>query len=230
MRASRPITLVLYDRHLMSLESLAAAFDEDPTVAIVATTTRRNDLPDILEQRRPGICIIDVTTADTDCIAVLAELGRRAPGAALVLLVDDVPTSFVRKAIRAGVRGFARKDASLHSLRKTIDCVATGRSLVGADALGRLPNAPSHNRPRPAPPSTLDQLTEREQEVLDRIMAGDDTRHIAAALKISRSTARTHVQNVRRKLGARTKLQAVALALGTTPTWPDALLPATRCG
>jgi two-component system, NarL family, nitrate/nitrite response regulator NarL len=215
MRAPRPISLVVYDEHLMCLEGLAAAFDEDPTVAIVATTNEYSGLAEILEQRRPDICLFDVTCPDAPCIAALSELARRAPKTALVVMIVDPPPVFVRKAISVGVRGFARKDASLHSLRRTIDRVSASPSVVGADTVGGVTTPTSQTPARSSRRTSVDQLTNREREVLARMMAGDDTRHIAAALHVSRSTARTHVQNVRRKLGARTKLQAVALALGT---------------
>jgi DNA-binding NarL/FixJ family response regulator len=219
MRASRPITLVVYVQHLMCLEGLAAVFDEDPTVTVVATTTDTSDLPDIVEQRQPGVCLFDVAVPDPTCIATITELTRRAPGMAIVALVDELPAPFVRAAVRAGVRGFARKDTSLRALRQTIDRVTIGHAVIGVENVRVLPAAPAHQRARQSEAPIVDQLTDREHEVLGRMMAGDDTRHIAAALNISRSTARTHVQNVRRKLGARTKLQAVAVALGTTPSW-----------
>jgi DNA-binding NarL/FixJ family response regulator len=215
MRASRPISLVVFDEHLMCLEGLAAAFDEDPSVAIVATTNEYAGLAEILEQRRPDICLFDVSSPDAPCIAAFGELARRAPKTAIVAMVVDLPPGFIRKAVTAGVRGFARKDAGLHSLRRTIERVSASPTVVGADAVsGPWPSTAAASARSPRRSST-DQLTAREREVLARMMAGDDTRHIAAALHVSRSTARTHVQNVRRKLGARTKLQAVALALGT---------------
>jgi DNA-binding NarL/FixJ family response regulator len=219
MRAPRPITLVVFDEHLMCLDGLAAALDEDPTVAIVATTTERRDVADIVEQRRPDVCLIDVETPDAGCIAAMVELRRRAPGTGIVMLIDEPPPSFVRTAVGAGVRGFTRKDATLRSLRQTVDRVAAGYSLVGAETISR--TAPAPPVPRSASDVHQERLTAREQQVLDRLIAGEDTRHIAVELHISRSTARTHVQHVRRKLGAHTKLQAVTLALGTCSLHPS---------
>jgi DNA-binding NarL/FixJ family response regulator len=226
MRAPSPITLVVYDEHLMCLEGLAAAFDGDPTVAVVATTTERELLGDIVEERRPSVCLFDVGAADASSVTAIARVIGRSPSTAVVVLVDEPSSAFVRSAVKAGVRGFIRKDAGLRSLRQTIDRVGASRAVVGADAARRhTTSSVRAARPVSAAP-TLDWLTSREQEVLDHILAGENTRNIAAALQISRSTARTHVQNVRRKLGARNKLQVVALALGTTPKWqPTAPYP-----
>jgi len=226
MRAPSPITLVVYDEHLMCLEGLAAAFDGDPTVAIVATTTERELLADIVEERRPSVCLVDVSTADAATVATIARVIKRSTPTSAVVIVDEPSSAFVRSAVKAGVRGFVRKDAGLRSLRQTIERVSACRAVVGADAVRRASGSLRAARPVSAAP-TLDWLTSREQEVLEHIIAGENTRNIAAALKISRSTARTHVQNVRRKLGARNKLQLVALALGTTPSWnPTSAYPA----
>lgn len=199
----------------MSVEAFAAAFDGDPTAIVVATTTERKLLVDIVQERRPTICLIDIDRTDPSCVDTLARLMQRTPSTAVVVLVDDPPPAFVRALIKAGVRGFIRKDANLRHLRRTIDRVCATRAVVGADVVRVRPRvAPRTLRSVPTTPR-LDRLTVREQEVLNHIIAGEDTRRIATALHISRSTARTHVQNVRRKLGARTKLQVVAVALGT---------------
>lgn len=197
----------------MLLEALTAALDGDPTLSVVAATTDREVLLELVQQRQPSVCLCDTDEDDPTCLGAISELCRGAPATAVVVLVDDPSVDFVRELCAAGVRGFIRKDANLHNLRTTIDRVCATRTVVGMDAL----------RPRTVRPAgratatraNLEQLTGREHEVLEHILAGDDTRRIAAALQISRSTARTHVQNVRRKLGARTKLQVVALARGT---------------
>lgn len=212
MYTFRPVSVVLCDRHIMCLESLAAALD-DPLVLVVATTTSQADLPAVLALRRPAVCVIDLGTPDDACLDELAAITARAPQTGMIALVDDLPARVVGRAVDAGVNGFVRKDTTLRTLRHTIDRVAAGQTPVGADALLRIARLVT-TQPEPSVGLARGQLTVREREVLDRMMAGEDTRHIAATLSISRSTARTHVQNVRHKLGVRTRLQAVALANG----------------
>lgn len=214
MYAFRPVSIVLCDRHVMCLESLAAALD-DPLVITVATTTRRAHLPAVLALRRPAVCLIDLGTPDDACLDEVATISAGAPQTGVILLVDELPGRLVSQAVNAGVNGFVRKDTTLRTLRHTIDRVAAGQSPVGADTLLRTTRLVAA---RAAPPDAVaaGQLTAREREVLDRMIAGEDTRRIAATLSISHSTARTHVQNVRHKLGVRTRLQAVALANGAS--------------
>lgn len=216
MRAPRPIRVTLFDEHLMCIESLCAAL-EDADLIIDTTTTVRDELPELVDRRRPDVCLIDIMTPDAASVAVIAATARRAPDTRIATLVNQPTPSFVQDAIDAGVRGFARKDGTLSALRLTLERVADGQRLVGADAVRPVVPAPAYSM---SPGSVLEQLTARENEVLERMIAGDDTRHIATALHISRSTARTHVQNVRQKLGARTRLQAVTLAVGHPQEMP----------
>lgn len=205
---------MVYIEHEICAESLAGALEE-PTAVVVATTTNRDALPDIIERRQPDMCLLDIPVPDAECLVAAAEISRRAPETKIVALVGDLPAGFVDEALDAGIRGFVRKDATLRALRHTIERVAAGEAPVGAETLLRAPS-----RPQPGPqwhrfgPTTC-RLTHREYEVLDRMIAGQETRDIAVEMRISRSTARTHVQNVRLKLGAHTRLQAVAFAVGT---------------
>jgi DNA-binding NarL/FixJ family response regulator len=219
VRTTRPARVVVHADELICAESLAGALEE-PTAIVVATTTNRDELPEIVERRRPDVCLVDIPVPDAQCLVSIAETVRRTPDTKIIVLVGDLPAGFVDKALDAGVRGFIRKDATLRALRHTIERVAGGEAPVGAETLLRAQSRPHAqlSRHRFGPASC--RLTHREYEVLDRMIAGQETRHIAAALSISRSTARTHVQNVRLKLGARTRLQAVAYAVGTGSTPP----------
>jgi two-component system, NarL family, nitrate/nitrite response regulator NarL len=214
MRTSRPARVVVFVEQLICAETLAGALEE-PTAIVVATTTNRDALAEIVERRRPDLCLVDIPVPDAECLVAISEIIRRTPDTKVVALVGDVPAGFVDEALDAGVRGFARKDGTLRALRNTIERVAAGEARVGAETVLPTRFRPPVGLPRHGSGPTGCKLTHREYEVLDRMIAGQETRHIAAALRISRSTARTHVQNVRLKLGARTRLQAVAYAVGT---------------
>jgi DNA-binding NarL/FixJ family response regulator len=205
----------------MCIESLCAALD-GPDLVIDTMTTDRDELLELVGRRRPDVCLIDSTAPDPAGLAVMDAIMRRVPETGIVALVNDPPAAFVHDALAAGVRGFAREDGTLRALRQAIERVADGQRLVGVDTL--LPAGPEPSR-RMSPFAVVDQLTPRESEVLERMIAGYDTPHIATMLDISRSTARTHVQNVRKKLGAHTRLQAVTLAVGHRQRRPEIPIP-----
>jgi DNA-binding NarL/FixJ family response regulator len=112
-------------------------------------------------------------------------------------------------ALRAGASGILRKDQPISAIFEAIECVATGRRPASPPA--PRPTVASVERTRAG--ARVDQLTERERDVLRRLVQGEDTVRIARTLHIAASTARTHLQSVLLKLGVHSRLQAVALVV-----------------
>jgi DNA-binding NarL/FixJ family response regulator len=112
-------------------------------------------------------------------------------------------------ALDAGARGYLLKPSPTGWLRVQIAAAATGR-LVVDDRLGLTRQPPSGFDLR-----DLFGLSRREREVLDEIVLGLDNQAIAGRLWIAEATVKSHVKSIRRKLGARDRAHAVAIALGT---------------
>jgi DNA-binding NarL/FixJ family response regulator len=123
----------------------------------------------------------------------------------------------VAAAFAAGAAGYVRSDERIEVVERALGRVRSGEAAVVPELL----QAAFENLMRPAPEPDdeavrlLRLLTRREVQVLLRIAEGEDTRAIAAAMGIAPSTARTHVQRVLMKLGARTRLEATAVAART---------------
>jgi two-component system nitrate/nitrite response regulator NarL len=208
------LRLVLCDDHLMLLEALKDALTAHGHL-VVGLTTEPDAAVDLVSRLQPDVCILDVSFPDGDGVTAAERIQAVAPSTKVMLLSAALTPDIVRYAAEVGVRGFARKDDSLAQILDAIDRLVTGQITIDADLLrGALQ---PHRHPvdfDPSDPST--QLTTREREVLDRIIAGDSTAAISASLHISESTARSHVQNVLMKLGVHTRIQAVALVTSKT--------------
>ena len=222
MPVNRPVQILIHDSHSICVESFAAALND--TFDVIAATTELRDLVDLVDATRPDVCLIGIDSAGDRYPAAISQILARTPKTRVVTVLPPTAAGVAREALAAGARGFVGNDAPVRTLNHTIDRVAAGQARVGAEAFLHQATA---SRSRHA--QYVVQLTEREQEVLERLIAGEDTRHIAAALHICRSTARTHVQNVRLKLGAQTRLQAVAYAVGA-PGRPSRLVGRTIAG
>ena len=114
-------------------------------------------------------------------------------------------------ALRAGASGFLPKDTEPERLLDAIRIVAAGEALLGPRATRRLVEEFRRTAP-PAPGGSLDDLTERELEVLAAVAAGLSNTEIADRLTISYATAKTHVSRLLTKLGARDRAQLVIAA------------------
>jgi DNA-binding NarL/FixJ family response regulator len=120
---------------------------------------------------------------------------------------------YVFEALEAGASGFLLKDVEPDDLRAAVRVVAAGDALLSPSVTRRLiaEVVSRRDRDRPAPPE-LEDLTDREREVMALVAAGLTNDEIAERLVISRATAKTHVSRILLKLGARDRAQLVVLA------------------
>ncbi len=130
----------------------------------------------------------------------------------LVLTTFDLD-EYVYEALRAGASGFLLKDVARQKLVEAVQAVAAGESLVAPAVLERLV---AHYVERPPSglrrPAAVDELSERELEVLRLVGRGLSNGEIAEELVISLATVKTHVRHVLQKLNLRDRVQAVVLA------------------
>ena len=137
---------------------------------------------------------------------MVEELLLSDPEAAVVLYTGYTgPEAGLDEAVRVGARGFVLKSSPAPKLIEAIRCVAAGGTYIDADLAAHLSAG--------ANPSRLARLSPREREILDLLAEGLTGQAIASRLFLSPETVRTHVRNATTKLGAKTRVQAVALAV-----------------
>jgi DNA-binding NarL/FixJ family response regulator len=140
-------------------------------------------------------------------IEVVGRVRGAVPGARVVLLADRPDIRFLAEAAATGVSACLSLDTRMSDLIAAINADTSGTMLVGASSLS-LAGPPPHARSN----GGVTGLTARELEVLALLADGCSAPAIAARLVISIYTARGHVKNVLRKLGAHSQLEAVAAA------------------
>lgn len=173
--------------------------DGDEVVATIADT-------------RPDVVLMDVRMARVDGIAatrLLRELRPELPILALTTFDDDEALAGM---LRAGAAGFVLKGVPAEELHRAVRTVAGGDAwldpTVTARVLAVYRAAPAARRVG----SALDQLTEREREVLTLIGQGRTNTEIARALYIGEGTVKTHVNHIFTKLDLRDRAAAVVFA------------------
>ncbi|MFC5910666.1 LuxR C-terminal-related transcriptional regulator [Streptacidiphilus monticola] len=211
------VRLVVVDDHRLLAEALAAALQLRGH-RVLAVGTPVGVAADLVVNRRPEVCLLGVAHADEPGVFdVVRRIRRERPEVAVVVMGAVTPAGGVAAAFAAGAAGYVRQDERIEVVDRALARVRAGESAVAPDVLRsafeqllRPGSEPDDEAMR-----LLRLLTRREAEVLARIAEGQDTREIAAGMAIAASTARTHVQRVLMKLGARTRLEAAALAART---------------
>jgi two-component system nitrate/nitrite response regulator NarL len=200
------VNFVLCDDHRMFVEALALVLECEGW-QVVARTSSVADAAAAVAREHVDICILDVGLPDGSGLDGIEQLVAASPQTKIVMLSALADRDTVAAALAAGARGFARKTCDLKIILDVLTRVAAGQlAIEGAD--GDASDHGGHHQHR----RLADFLTAREEEVLQCLVAGYNTRALAVEMGISYATARSHVQNVLTKLGVHSQLQAVAYA------------------
>jgi DNA-binding NarL/FixJ family response regulator len=157
----------------------------------------------LYERRRPDVAVIDVGLGDASGVTLAQEILAQDGDAGVLVYTGLTDHDSIDLAARSGARGFALKAGGPDELITAIRAVASGGVHIDPAVAALL--APS------AAPASV--LTKREREVLALLATGMTGEQAAESLFLSPETVRTHVRNAMRKLDARTRVHAVALAL-----------------
>lgn len=158
----------------------------------------------LLDVRMPRRGGIEVTRAVQDW---------PVPPACLLLTTFDDREALLA-GVRAGARGYLRKDVTIQTLARAIRALASGATFFQPSLTEKLLRGMSRLTPASAPlPVVMDPLTPRETEVMRLVAAGCSNREIADALGAAEATVKVHVSSILSKLGVRDRVQAVLRAL-----------------
>ncbi|WP_371498764.1 LuxR C-terminal-related transcriptional regulator [Kitasatospora sp. NBC_00374] len=217
------VRLVVADDHRLLAEALAAALHQRGH-RVLAVGAPAASAVDLVAGCRPEVCLLGMAAGaapgtrsggpDRDAFEPLRRLRRERPEICVVVLGPVGEPARVAAAFAAGAAGYVRGDERIEVVERAITRVRAGEAAVAVEVLRGAfeqllwPAA----EPDDEALRLLRELTRRETQVLARIAEGQDTAAIAAGMGIASSTARTHVQRVLMKLGARTRLEAAAVA------------------
>jgi DNA-binding NarL/FixJ family response regulator len=171
-------------------------------------------------EHHPDVVLMDIRMPGTDGLAATEAIcaDPDLAGTRILILTTFETDEYVASALRAGASGFLGKTATTDQLLEGIRTIASGDSLLSAQATRALINrflAAPDPRTQLAPPASLTELTAREREVMALVAQGNSNDEIAAKLYLSSATVRTHVHRTMTKLHARDRAQLVVIAYQT---------------
>lgn len=203
------IRVVLVDDQDLMRAGFRMILEAEGDITVVGEAGDGVDAIAVVSRTNPDVVLMDIRMPRMDGVEATRRLLRHR----VVILTTFDHDEYVVEALRAGASGFLLKDCPPEELVRAVRVVAVGEALLAPTVTRRLLDrvaptlAPSDGR-RPE----LDELTDREREVLVLVARGCSNVEIAAALSISATTVKTHVSHLLEKLGLRDRVQAVVLA------------------
>jgi DNA-binding NarL/FixJ family response regulator len=218
-----PITVAVVDDQELVRMGLRTLIGSEPGLELVGEAADGRAGLRLVRSARPRVVLCDIRMPGTDGLALLREVTADASLAdvRVVMLTTFELDEYVFEALRHGASGFLLKDADPASLLDTIRVVADGGSLLAPSVTRRVIEQFGTTTGRRTPHPELDQLTEREREVVAWVATGRSNQEIAEVLVVSPDTVRTHVSRAMVKLHARDRAQLVVFAMESGLTPPD---------
>ena len=205
-----PIRVLLCDDQALVRGGFRMILEARPDIEVVGEAEDGLQAVDEVRALDPDVVLMDVRMPNLNGIEATRRIVSSGSAARVLILTTFDPDEYVYEAIRAGASGFLLKDVEPEELVDAIRVVAAGNALLGSTVTQRLLERFAGSGV--AQPPSLDDLTERELEILRLLAGGLSNAEVAERLVVSETTVKTHVSSILRKLGVRDRVQAVIAA------------------
>jgi DNA-binding NarL/FixJ family response regulator len=199
------LTCVIADDHPSVLRFLSTYLPRNG-ITVTAGTRDGEEALRKIERTEPDVALLDARMPRLNGVEVARVLAERRARTRVILYTGYGDQALVADALDAGVSGVIDKEAPVEDLVRAIRIVAAGGTYLDPSSSAALLVART-------PASRARSLSPRERDVLRLLADGNSNETIGSTLTISPQTVRTHVQKAMAKLGATTRIQAVAIAL-----------------
>jgi DNA-binding NarL/FixJ family response regulator len=212
-RVEQHLRVIIADPDPLARRVVRDELQSHPEFAVAAEAADGSDALDLCRHYRPDLLLCEAVMPRIDGVTVTRMLHQQVPEIRVVLFAVSRDNDVGFKALRAGACGYLTKDLGIGAIPPALRAVSRGEAAVSRlltmrliERLRAVPEAGNGMRP------VKSNLTSREWEVLDQLVLGATTSSIASTLFLTEDTVYSHVKNIMRKLGVRTRGDAVKAA------------------
>jgi DNA-binding NarL/FixJ family response regulator len=206
------IRVLLVDDQPLARAGLRRILEPQPDITVVGECEDGDQVLDAVDRWRPDVVVMDVRMRRIDGAEATRRLRDRhtSPPVLVLTTFDDDET--VAAALGAGAAGFVLKDAPGEDIVRATTTVAEGGAWLDPQVVGRVLETYRRIAVRQRDRALLDQLTERERDVLRLVGRGATNAEVSAALHVSEATVKTHLGHILTKLDLRDRPAAIVFA------------------
>lgn len=212
------VRILLADDHPIVREGLRNLLETQPDFEVIAECANGEEAVRMVTQLHPDVLLLDLEMPVMDGVETIRRLSQQTGMPRIIVFTAFDDDERIIHAIQAGANGYLLKDAPREEIFKAIHVAMSGGSLLQPVVASKLLHHVGQQQQRNIPirgsmPMQVEELTERELEVLRLLAQGMPNKEIATHLIISERTAKFHVSSIMGKLGATNRTEAVSLAV-----------------
>ena len=205
------IKLLLVDDHTVVRLGLKSYFATTPDIEVIGEAGNGAEAITRVQQLQPDVVLMDLLMPGMDGDEATRQIKAILPSTEIIVLTSYHEDENIFPAIRAGALSYLLKDIDPDDLSDAIRRAARKEAVLNPHVAARLMQEVRGGR-RAEEYNPLNELTDREMEVLQEIASGKSNADIAATLFISEKTVKTHITNILSKLHLSDRTQAAVLA------------------
>lgn len=200
------IKVLIVDDHPVVRDGLKLMLSVSAGLTYIGQAEDGEEAIKLCAELNPDVILMDLMMPGMGGVSAIKVIRKMHPDTQVVALTTFDDKELVQEALRAGAISYMLKNAPMEAITDTIRNTSVGRSIISDAAIRSLIKVDEDERPEPG-------LSVREREILVLMADGLKNAAIAQKLNISEATARFHVSNILRKLGAANRAQAVRIAI-----------------
>ena len=207
------IRVVIVDDHDLLRDMLAAHLDDEPDISVIGSARTGDDALAVAVASTPHIILLDIEIPGMSAFDAARAIRARVPSVRIVFLSGFVRDHYIDAALELGASGYVTKTIDAALLPDVVRRVAQGETYFSPEVEERMVLDASGNRSVRPQNSRLEELTQRELEILRYVARGESKKEISARLGISVNTVDVHTTNIMKKLEIHDRVKLARFAV-----------------
>ncbi|OGA20657.1 MAG: DNA-binding response regulator [Betaproteobacteria bacterium RIFCSPLOWO2_02_FULL_65_24] len=203
-----PIRVLVADDHPLFREGVIHSLASEPDFSVIGQAATGEEALRMARDLLPDVVLLDIAMPGWDGLLTAEKIATACPATKIVMVTVFEDEDKLLAAFKAGARGYVLKGVPARELASVVRATANGEVYVPPSLAAGMMVALTRGRP----PDPLEELTEREREILELVGRGHTNREIGQRLHLSEKTIKHYITNILEKLQVRSRVEAALVA------------------